>query len=168
MSVVSKPRHMKQYIKHISNKWSDYSINFLYFEAIHQTLSDNKSFFTWLSLYSMPGTHCMFHYQCSASMKASNCSSVISTCGNEQNGTKVAFATIWVGIVERYKKSNVPSGKQWNIPILNRKYIFNPGPFSIAMLDYLSVNVMLMFKRHVAIKNCLLLSSYITTNPLKA
>ncbi len=24
----------------------------------------------------------------------------------------------------------------WNIPIFNRKYIFNPGPFSIAMLDY--------------------------------
>ena len=29
----------------------------------------------------------------------------------------------------------------WNIPIFNRKYIFNPGPFSIAMLDYRSVSV---------------------------
>ena len=28
----------------------------------------------------------------------------------------------------------------WNITIFNRKYIFNPGPFSIAMLVYRSVN----------------------------
>ena len=38
----------------------------------------------------------------------------------------------------------VPSGKlteQWNITIFNRKYIFNPGSFSIAMLVYQSVNL---------------------------
>ena len=35
-------------------------------------------------------------------------------------------------------KQNLPSGKltyQSNIHIFNRKYIFNPGPFSIAMLE---------------------------------
>ena len=32
----------------------------------------------------------------------------------------------------------------WNIPIFNRKYIFNPGPFSIAMLDYRSVTPVTM------------------------
>ena len=43
-------------------------------------------------------------------------------------------------------EEKVPSGKltwQWNISIFNRKYIFNPGPFSIAMLDYRSVQEVL-------------------------
>ena len=31
--------------------------------------------------------------------------------------------------------------QNWNIPMFNRKYIFNPGPFSIAMLDYRNVHV---------------------------
>ncbi len=38
----------------------------------------------------------------------------------------------------------VPSGKlteQWNITIFNKKYSFNPGSFSIAMLVYQSVNL---------------------------
>jgi len=38
----------------------------------------------------------------------------------------------------------IPYGKltqQWNITILNRKYIFNPGPCFIAMLVYRSVNI---------------------------
>ena len=37
---------------------------------------------------------------------------------------------------------SAPSGKliqQWNVPRFDRKYISNPGPFSIAMLDYRSV-----------------------------
>ena len=37
----------------------------------------------------------------------------------------------------------IPTGKLniagWNIPMLNRKYIFNPGPFFIALLVYQSV-----------------------------
>ena len=40
------------------------------------------------------------------------------------------------------RTGGVPSSKlteQWNIPMFNRKYIFNPGPFSIAMLVYQSV-----------------------------
>ena len=32
----------------------------------------------------------------------------------------------------------------WNIPMFNRKNIFNPGPFSIDMLVYRSVNIMLV------------------------
>ena len=39
--------------------------------------------------------------------------------------------------------SSLPSSNTkiagWNILMINRKYIFNPGPFSIAMLDYRSV-----------------------------
>ena len=31
------------------------------------------------------------------------------------------------------------------VPIFNRKYIFNPGPFSIAILDYRSVNFLRRF-----------------------
>ena len=39
----------------------------------------------------------------------------------------------------------IPSGKltspqPWKIPIFNRKYIFNPGPFFIAMLVYRRVS----------------------------
>ena len=36
-------------------------------------------------------------------------------------------------------KINIPSSKltwQWKIPIVNREYIFNTGPFSITMLVY--------------------------------
>ena len=39
-------------------------------------------------------------------------------------------------------RGKFPSGKltfQWNNTIFNRKYIFNPGPFSIARLVYRSV-----------------------------
>ena len=32
----------------------------------------------------------------------------------------------------------------WNIPIFNRKYIVNPGPFSIAMLVCQSVTYIIM------------------------
>jgi len=37
---------------------------------------------------------------------------------------------------------SLPSGNiaGWNIPVFNWKYIFNPGPFSLAMLVYQSVN----------------------------
>ena len=44
--------------------------------------------------------------------------------------------------------NNLPSGKlteQWNIHIFERKYIFNPGTFCIAMLDHRSVPKQDMF-----------------------
>ena len=30
----------------------------------------------------------------------------------------------------------------WNIPMFSRKYIFHPGPFSIAMLSFGSVHLL--------------------------
>ena len=39
-------------------------------------------------------------------------------------------------------ESNIPIVKiaGWKIPIVNRKYIFNPGAFSIPLLDDREVN----------------------------
>ena len=45
-------------------------------------------------------------------------------------------------LTSTFEKKWIPSGKltwRWNIPVFNRKYIFNPGPFLIAMLVYRSV-----------------------------
>ena len=60
----------------------------------------------------------------------------------------------------------------WNITIFNRKYIFNPGPFSIAMLDYRSVasfhcamSYLRLSSNHVLIRCMQLLPCFFLLSP---